>query len=170
MESEQLFLRYFEVFIQWRALRDELDRATKDGFWELSRARIQTLTNQQACSITPLQYDMGMKSQLTIVSQQGDDGLPELTLQRSDTTVQKAGEQSDSDATSKAASSTPSGQREGRKAPADPVQWFGFFPPKSLRDSQKHFKSALALSVQLASLQRQMSELQHRYHSVARSS
>lgn len=162
MEAEQLFLRYFEVFIQWRALREELDRATKDGFWELSRARIQTLTNQQACSITPLQYDMGMKSLVTIVSKQGDDGLPALTLERSS----PAGQQSAS--SSRAASSTQV-QREGRKAPADPVHWFGFFPPKPLRDSQRHFQSALALSVQLASTQRQMCELQQRYLQVVKS-
>merc|ERR1712181_111617 len=44
----------------------------------------------------------------------------------------------------------------------DPLRWFGFMPPASLRKAQAHFVKALELTVEVANLQSELGGVQAR--------
>merc|ERR1712192_101959 len=52
--------------------------------------------------------------------------------------------------------------KEGKKKSLskDPLRWFGFMPPASLRRAQAHFVKALELTVEVANLQSELGGVQ----------
>merc|ERR1711971_990143 len=56
------------------------------------------------------------------------------------------------------------GDKEGKKKSLskDPLRWFGFMPPASLRRAQAHFVTALELTVEVANLQSELGGVQAR--------
>lgn len=45
------------------------------------------------------------------------------------------------------------------EAPQDPIKWFGVLVPQSLKSAQKHFQDALYLTVKIANIQAQLTEV-----------
>jgi len=170
----QIFLNY-EEYIK---LREDLDKHMKKGQFNVTKARISL----GPTSITEGQYDMGTKATVVVecvceskeIVFKRTEPLPlesfiddihekppssnirARKLQDSEKYQYKGPDKQDQ---------TKHQKKEGMKPQKrkDPVQWFGFLPPATLRQAQSDYKNALGVVLQMANLEQKIFYLQEEY-------
>ena len=193
---DRLFIEYFQTLTELRELRVLLGESMKTGFWEMAKARIATMTNQQACSITPVHYDMNMKASIKVILSEEiqPNSLSFVPFSPDNTT---ASETLIPPASSSASSNNQLRHRKPTRVPAtptedrlveseesttksetpsakknlkDPLFWFGYAPPRSLRLSQQNFKQAVPYIARIAQLQTKMRMIEEKFQALSSSS
>jgi hypothetical protein len=180
---DRVFIAYFETLVELRAVRTQFAAEMKAGFFEMARARVQTMTNQQVCSLTPLHYDMNMKATVRLFpcfpAPDDPSELPSLAL-----TAPAPATSSDSAQAPLAVetetetdglrhrhhprelsdpSTVVADSHSAPPRPRDPLFWFGPAPTQSLRVSQRHFRRSVSLAVQIGHLQLRLRGLEARF-------
>ena len=177
---DDIFLEYFQTIAELREARQQVSSAMKSGFWEIARARIAAMTNQQVCPITSLSYDMNMKAAVKLELAQPSPTGP-LSLEPLQSPSPSLAPSSSSSPSSEKQSSgprrrkvsrTPAAAEEGDSAtsfetppkPArDPLLWFGFSPSPALRTAQRDFKASVPHLVHIARLQLKLRFLESQF-------
>eukprot|EP01090_Pellita_catalonica_P015033 TRINITY_DN3966_c0_g1_i1.p1 TRINITY_DN3966_c0_g1~~TRINITY_DN3966_c0_g1_i1.p1 ORF type:complete len:158 (+),score=26.65 TRINITY_DN3966_c0_g1_i1:244-717(+) len=135
---------YAKCYEELQVLYSNLTSHMKKGHWNISQARYAMGGFN---SITPLQYDNNMKP---------------TRFYEKDTTEIKSTESS--------LRNRKGGDDDQDQSPlpkqADPIQWFGYLTPPSLRQSQTDFISATTIVYDIAETRKKMTALSDQYRSL----
>ena len=180
---DETLLDFFDNLGQLYEQQGRLGDLMKSGFLDLSRARYNMGTN----SVTPAQFNREeMKALfkldvfqdngstvLELISQETvkkETGTKEETNLRKRNILEKDGDQKGNVTVETVGLSDISKEVDGsvmdderKKSIVDPINWFGVLVPQNLRRSQSSFKAAIDISVTIANLKLNLSELRIKY-------
>lgn len=154
------------------------NRFDRQAHFDLGRARIATGPR----GITSTQYDKNMTATLRVLDSESQEGLFEAIRTCCRSAV--VGSVEDEEPTTELRQRRPKksekkrieeaeGEDDGsslkdsgsikKAVTKDPIFWFGYLPPQTLRSSQRHFTSAVHLTIELANVKRRLLSIEKEY-------
>eukprot|EP01128_Nolandella_sp_AFSM9_P003922 TRINITY_DN1727_c0_g1_i4.p1 TRINITY_DN1727_c0_g1~~TRINITY_DN1727_c0_g1_i4.p1 ORF type:complete len:204 (-),score=30.73 TRINITY_DN1727_c0_g1_i4:945-1556(-) len=180
LDSDAMLDTAIELYEEWKALREELHKSLRDGWFLMTKTRKSLLP---ARSLTKDSYDMTMKAQSWVSPGAGEDwdlirrtalnqperedeleAIPIAETPQDSSSLRYRGQDvslADLGLATKSTKETVNDvDEEGERVLVDPVTWFTFLPPPDLRKAQGKFRTATELAVRLACLSARMDSIE----------